>query len=100
MPLRLARNLFNDPMASFWFLGCLNGGGQIRPENAEDAPQLLTQVEEKYESAPYEDVWENDAVDKLYELWLEGVDNDKAQRMLHTEYHAVEKTINALNIKW
>lgn len=36
----------------------------------------------------------------LYEKWLDGKNSDKKTAMLHTSYHAVEKSSNALNIKW
>ena len=36
----------------------------------------------------------------VFRRWLCGEDSEKAARTLHTQYHAVEKTVTALNIKW
>ncbi len=35
-----------------------------------------------------------------YNEWLGGRDSDKADRVLRTEYHEVEKMTNSLAIKW
>lgn len=43
---------------------------------------------------------DNKVVKELYETWLGGSDSDKSNSVLHTQYHAVEKPVNALNIKW
>lgn len=43
---------------------------------------------------------ENKVIEELYENWLGGQESDKCSAVLHTSYHAVEKNINALNIKW
>ncbi|NXI31203.1 NARFL factor, partial [Sterrhoptilus dennistouni] len=79
--------------------GCLNGGGQIKLEG-ESSKEELQQVERLYESLRAEIPEENQAVRELYEHWLGGWGSQRAQEMLHTQYHAVEKTNSALNIKW
>ncbi|XP_067390456.1 cytosolic iron-sulfur assembly component 3 isoform X1 [Emydura macquarii macquarii] len=79
--------------------GCLNGGGQIRAEG-ESSKDLLQQVEELYESVKAEIPESNTAVKELYEQWLGGTNSEKAGKMLHTEYHAVEKMNSGFNIKW
>lgn len=79
--------------------GCANGGAQIRSEN-ESPKDLLTKVEELYNSLPVKKPEENLLVQKLYEDWLDGPDSLKAKQMLHTQYHAVEKMNNALFMKW
>ncbi|XP_032856251.2 cytosolic iron-sulfur assembly component 3 [Tyto alba] len=79
--------------------GCLNGGGQLKPDG-ESSKDQLQQVERLYESLRAAVPEENRAVKELYEQWLGGVGSGKAARALHTEYHAVEKTSTGLNIKW
>ncbi|XP_069875902.1 cytosolic iron-sulfur assembly component 3-like isoform X1 [Dipodomys merriami] len=79
--------------------GCLNGGGQLK---AADTPskQLLLQVERKYSMvrtrAP-EDIPE---VQELYQRWLQGEGSELAGRLLHTQYHAVERPSSGLSIRW
>ncbi len=80
--------------------GCLNGGGQIRPEESETAKDLLERVKHAYNSVPVRHPAENPLVQKLYTDWLGGHDTDKAKTLLHTQYHEVKKMQNALNIKW
>ncbi|XP_072336980.1 cytosolic Fe-S cluster assembly factor narfl isoform X2 [Scyliorhinus torazame] len=79
--------------------GCLNGGGQIRTEGSESSKDLLQQVEELYESVTVQAPESNESIKKLYEQWFGDADS-KTLKMLHTQYHAVEKMDNALNIKW
>ncbi|KAF1539571.1 Cytosolic Fe-S cluster assembly factor NARFL, partial [Eudyptula minor] len=79
--------------------GCLNGGGQIKPDG-ESSKDQLQQVERLYESLKTEIPEETRAVNELYEQWLGGVESEKAAKALHTEYHAVEKTSTGFNIKW
>ncbi|XP_026859146.2 cytosolic Fe-S cluster assembly factor narfl isoform X1 [Electrophorus electricus] len=80
--------------------GCLNGGGQLKPVADQSNKELLQQVDELYRaervSAP-----EGDArVVELYRSWLEGMGEEQAQQLLHTQYHAVEKSTSGLTIKW
>ncbi|KAJ3084937.1 hypothetical protein HK102_000500 [Quaeritorhiza haematococci] len=43
----------------------------------------------------------NPVIGMLYSEWLGGEDTPHAREMLHTQYHAVEKTdVNALAVKW
>lgn len=79
-------------------VGCLNGGGQIRPEAEVTAKDRLAEVTKIYSSVKTESPWTQ--VNDLYEKWLEGQDSEKCRTMLHTQYHEVEKMNNALNIKW
>lgn len=81
-------------------LGCLNGGAQVRPVSGESGRELVTQLEGMYSQLPLAVPAENKLVRKLYAEWLDGKDSDKAKAMLHTNYHAVEKSDIALNIKW
>ncbi|KAK9889808.1 hypothetical protein WA026_007180 [Henosepilachna vigintioctopunctata] len=80
--------------------GCLNGGAQVRSKSNLTSKELTHQLEQLYYSLPTKSPEENKIVMKLYENWLEGNDSDKAISMLHTTYRAVEKSVNALNIKW
>uniref|UniRef100_A0A3B1K5M4 Nuclear prelamin A recognition factor-like n=1 Tax=Astyanax mexicanus TaxID=7994 RepID=A0A3B1K5M4_ASTMX len=80
--------------------GCLNGGGQLKPVTELSNKDLLQQVEDLYRaeqpSAPEEDT----RVAELYHTWLESVGAESARQLLHTQYHAVEKSTNGLTIKW
>ncbi|KAL4221217.1 hypothetical protein ACF0H5_019481 [Mactra antiquata] len=80
--------------------GCLNGGGQIRPEGEVTPKDRLVRVTELYNSLNTISPWNDDTVKSLYEEWLSGTDSDKSKNMLHTQYHEVEKMTNALAIKW
>jgi iron only hydrogenase large subunit-like protein len=82
------------------FSGCLNGGGQIRPEEQESPKELLNRVKEIYENMPARLPFDQNEVEDLYTNWLGGADSNKAKKTLHTQYHEVEKINTALNIKW
>lgn len=84
----------------FSFVGCLNGGGQLRADG-EAGKDLLHQVERLYESVEPEQPEMNEAVGALYKEWLGGPESERVQEALHTRYHPVEKTNAAVfNIKW
>ncbi|KAJ8960017.1 hypothetical protein NQ318_009453 [Aromia moschata] len=80
--------------------GCLNGGAQVRPGDGITIKELTTRLENLYESLPCTSPEENKVVKELYDSWLGGQESDKCNAILHTQYHAVEKAPNALNIKW
>ncbi|KAH9634806.1 hypothetical protein HF086_012220 [Spodoptera exigua] len=80
--------------------GCLNGGAQVRPLTGESGRELVAQLEAMYSQLPLASPADSKLVRKLYADWLDGRDSDKAKAMLHTTYHAVEKSDIALNIKW
>lgn len=84
----------------YLYIGCLNGGGQLKPVADQSNKELLQQVEDLYRaertSAPKEDA----RVAELYHTWLESVGEEGARQLLHTQYHAVEKSTNGLTIKW
>ncbi|XP_063377752.1 probable cytosolic Fe-S cluster assembly factor GI11683 [Cydia fagiglandana] len=80
--------------------GCLNGGAQVRPVAGESGRELVAHLEKLYRDLPVSVPAENKLVRRLYTEWLDGRDSDKARAMLHTSYHAVEKSDVALNIKW
>ena len=81
--------------------GCNNGGAQIRPGGEETQKERFQAVEDVY----YRDVevvnpFQQQEVEALYQNWLSGRESDKAKEMLHTQYHEIEKSTSALNIKW
>ncbi|KAJ8933935.1 hypothetical protein NQ314_013691 [Rhamnusium bicolor] len=80
--------------------GCLNGGAQVRPKEGSSVKELTTLLETLYNSLPCKSPEENKSVGELYDSWLGGQESDKCNAVLHTQYHAVEKAMNALNIKW
>ncbi|KAK7790273.1 hypothetical protein R5R35_012639 [Gryllus longicercus] len=80
--------------------GCINGGAQLRPENASAPKELIAKLETMYADLPALSPAENTMVKELYNHWLGGSTSDKKTAMLHTDYHAVEKMNTALNIKW
>lgn len=82
------------------FTGCLNGGAQIRPINGESGRDLIAQLQAMYAQLPQAQPAHNRLVRQLYAEWLDGRESDKARAVLHTAYHALEKSDIALNIKW
>ncbi|XP_004705841.1 cytosolic iron-sulfur assembly component 3 [Echinops telfairi] len=79
--------------------GCLNGGGQLRAPDTQDK-ELLQQVERLYGEVRTQAPEDAPGVRELYEHWLQGESSDKAARLLHTQYHAVEKASSGFSIKW
>nr|XP_035122268.1 cytosolic iron-sulfur assembly component 3 [Callithrix jacchus] len=79
--------------------GCLNGGGQLQ---APDRPsrELLQHVERLYGLVQTEAPEDAPGVQELYTHWLQGTDSEHAGRLLHTQYHAVEKASTGLGIRW
>lgn len=83
--------------------GCLNGGGQIKPKDGQSAKELVKKLDAIYHEQQREQgPEENDAVGRMYEEWLGDRTpfSEKARKALHTQYHAREKIVNALAIKW
>ncbi|XP_021933170.1 probable cytosolic Fe-S cluster assembly factor AGAP009023 isoform X2 [Zootermopsis nevadensis] len=80
--------------------GCLNGGAQVRPQDASSSKELTVKLEAMYQALQKQVPEENSTVQELYHTWLGGADSDKCSAMLHTKYQAVEKVANSLNIKW
>lgn len=83
-----------------YLVGCLNGGAQIRPESGMSSKELVAKLEETYESLPVSRPHDDPRVLSCYSEWLGGHDSQKAHQLLHAKYKAVEKTVNALGIKW
>ncbi|XP_076998401.1 cytosolic iron-sulfur assembly component 3 isoform X2 [Tamandua tetradactyla] len=79
--------------------GCLNGGGQLK---ASDTPskELLQRVEELYRAVRTTAPEDVPGVQELYRQWLHGEGSARAGRLLHTQYHAVERPGSSRSIKW
>ena len=60
----------------------------------------MAQLEEVYQSLPKVDPLDNQPPTDGYDDWLEGSDSEKPNQLLRTTYKAIEKTTNALGIKW
>ena len=88
-----------DPCPVCSPIGCLNGGGQLQ---APDRPsrELLQHVERLYGMVRAEAPEDAPGVRELYTHWLQGTDSECAGRLLHTQYHAVEKASTGLGIRW
>ena len=80
--------------------GCVNGGGQIRPAGEESSKELIEMVAQLYNSLKCYRPEEDEHVQEVYEKWLGGQNSEKCKEILHTSYHAVEKNVTALGIKW
>lgn len=80
--------------------GCVNGGGQIRPTGEESSKDLIERVDRLYSSLKCYRPEEDEHVQGFYKKWLGGQNSEKCKEVLHTNYHAVEKNVTALGIKW
>lgn len=80
--------------------GCLNGGAQVKPEDAVHVKEFIVKLEDLYKKLPNITPEDNPIVKKLYKEWLGGVGSDKCVALLHTKYRQVEKSQSVLNIKW
>ncbi len=80
--------------------GCVNGGGQVRPTGEESSKELIERVAQLYGSLKCYKPEEDERVHEVYEKWLNGQNSEKCKEILHTSYHAVEKNVTALGIKW
>ncbi|XP_076853387.1 cytosolic Fe-S cluster assembly factor narfl [Brachyhypopomus gauderio] len=80
--------------------GCLNGGGQLKPITDQSNKELLQHLDSLYRAERVSTPEGDGRVAELYRSWLEGVGEERAQLLLHTQYHAVEKSANSLTIKW
>jgi len=79
--------------------GCVNGGAQVHPTTGQHVRELTQQLEELYKQLPRSDP-DNTHTKHVYSEFLGGTQTDKSEKLLHTNYHAVEKLNTALNIKW
>ena len=83
---------------------CINGGGQLKLDGqntliaSKDWIDVATTVYRQPKSEIRTEI--NQHISEIIENWLGGLETKKARQMLHTEYHAVEKMDNNLNVKW
>lgn len=81
--------------------GCLNGGGQIKPNQGQSVKDLIQSLESSYlEEVLVADPFENPLVKGLYDEWLGKPGSDKAVKFIHTEYHHRERSINSELSNW
>eukprot|EP01132_Coremiostelium_polycephalum_P001547 gene1547-1954_t len=82
--------------------GCINGGAQIKVEggSVKENKELLQQAELLYNQQSIRNPSDNPTLIDIYKLWLNGCFSENSKTLLHTQYHRIEKNINALNIKW
>ncbi|XP_076813276.1 cytosolic Fe-S cluster assembly factor narfl-like [Clavelina lepadiformis] len=81
--------------------GCLNGGGQIKEDDADREKQkhILAMVEKVYNEIPTTAPGENEDVKRELDNLKD--DSERTERLLHTQYHAVEtEETLSLNVKW
>ncbi|XP_003999011.2 cytosolic iron-sulfur assembly component 3 [Felis catus] len=79
--------------------GCLNGGGQLKAPSTP-GKELLQRVETLYSMVRTEAPEDAPGIQELYRCWLQGEGSERAGRLLHTSYHAVEKASSSLGIRW
>ncbi|XP_039102658.1 cytosolic iron-sulfur assembly component 3 isoform X1 [Hyaena hyaena] len=79
--------------------GCLNGGGQLKAPTTP-GKELLQRVETLYGMVRAEAPEDAPGVQELYGDWLQGWGSERAGRLLHTRYHAVEKASSGLGVRW
>ncbi|KAK4759709.1 hypothetical protein SAY87_022840 [Trapa incisa] len=73
--------------------GCLNGGGQIKPEPGQTGKDLIQSLNAVYAQNVFvADPFVNPLVRRLYDEWLEQPGSKKAKKYMHTSYHPVIKT--------
>jgi len=81
--------------------GCLNGGGQIRPQNDENPKQLLKRVESIYTQQLIMEPHINQSVQHIYHHFICDVPSSpKAISLFHTHYHPREKLVSNLVTQW
>ncbi|XP_008047579.1 cytosolic Fe-S cluster assembly factor NARFL [Carlito syrichta] len=79
--------------------GCLNGGGQLQTPDTPSR-ELLQLVEQLYRAVKVEAPEDAPGVPELYARWLQGEGSEQVGRLLHTQFHAVEKAGTSLSIRW
>ncbi|CAN6470652.1 unnamed protein product [Victoria cruziana] len=81
--------------------GCLNGGGQIKPNKGQSAKEVVQLLEDLYiKDVMVADPFENPLVINLYKEWLEQAGSEKARKFVHTQYHSVAKSLTAQLSNW
>ena len=78
----------------------MNGGAQARPQQDMTQKEALANLEETFSQMnKWSATMSDPDASSAYTEWLRGSD-EEASKMLHTEYHEVEKMTNSLAIKW
>jgi iron only hydrogenase large subunit-like protein len=98
-----AQSLFRKPLLSPMALGCLNGGGQVKPAPGQTAQQLLEQLDAVYHGPEVEPRMPEDSPTArgLMAEWVQGACfSERARELLHTSYHKREKTVTAMIGDW
>ncbi|KAF2540738.1 hypothetical protein F2Q68_00030511 [Brassica cretica] len=82
--------------------GCLNGGGQIKPKTGQTPKELINSLEATYmnDTALSTDPFQNPIAKRLYDKWLHEPGSGEAKKYLHTQYHAVVKSVTAQLNNW
>ncbi|MCD7464843.1 hypothetical protein HAX54_053495 [Datura stramonium] len=81
--------------------GCLNGGGQIKPQPGQSAKELIQLLDMAYvENVVVADPFNSPIAKGLYSEWLEKPGSEETKRYLHTEYHPVVKSITSQLQNW
>ncbi|KAF8099580.1 hypothetical protein N665_0241s0013 [Sinapis alba] len=82
--------------------GCLNGGGQITPKTGQTPKELINSLEATYmnDTALSTDPFQNPIAKRLHDEWLHEPGSDEAKKYLHTQYHAVVKSVTAQLNNW
>ncbi|KAG5414357.1 hypothetical protein IGI04_001924 [Brassica rapa subsp. trilocularis] len=82
--------------------GCLNGGGQIKPKTGQTPKELINSLEATYmnDTALSTDPFQNPIAKRLYDEWLHEPSSGEAKKYLHTQYHAVVKSVTAQLNNW
>lgn len=81
--------------------GCLNGGGQLKPNPGQSGKDLIQLLESTYiENVLVKDPFSNPIIKNLYEKWLEEPGSEKAKKHMHTKYHPVVKSITSQLQNW
>lgn len=61
---------------------------------------MAQKLDKIYHEIPESNPENNELVNKLYKSWLGEDYSDKAQALLKTQYHEIEKMNTALAMKW
>lgn len=81
--------------------GCLNGGAQVKTDPKEiSSKDSVAKLEKTFQTLECKLPEDNSEVKVMYSDWLAGKDSDKAEHLLYTDYHEVQKDTNSLVIKW
>jgi iron only hydrogenase large subunit-like protein len=80
--------------------GCINGGGQLKSDQDIRSAQRIESLNQVFHDAslPLRTPETNQAVEQVYKQFADTP--EKIAQHLHTAYHALERTPDALNVQW